>query len=95
VDQIGTSPHLSDELPVEALAALQAGNKIEAIKIVRTARHLGLKEAKDLVERYVDAHPGLREQMASAAASQGRGLLFAVVVAAAIGAAIYFLRYGG
>ena len=31
-------------------ALLTAGRKIEAIKLVREASHLGLKEAKDLVE---------------------------------------------
>jgi ribosomal protein L7/L12 len=41
------------ELPTEALAALQTGNKVEAIKLVRAARGLGLKEAKDLVDHYV------------------------------------------
>jgi hypothetical protein len=32
-------------------AALAAGNKIEAIKLLREASGLGLKEAKDAVER--------------------------------------------
>ena len=33
------------------VAALQAGNKIEAIKLCREATGLGLAEAKDFVER--------------------------------------------
>jgi ribosomal protein L7/L12 len=33
------------------LLALVGGNKIEAIKLVREHTGLGLKEAKDLVER--------------------------------------------
>lgn len=41
-----------DGLPAEALAALSRGQLIGAIKIVRAATGLGLKEAKDLVERY-------------------------------------------
>jgi hypothetical protein len=36
-------------LPPAAIAALNAGNKIEAIKIVRQEQRHGLKEAKDLV----------------------------------------------
>lgn len=43
-----------DGLPAEALAALSRGQLIEAIKIVRAVTGLGLKEAKDLVERYRD-----------------------------------------
>jgi ribosomal protein L7/L12 len=35
----------------EVRAALERGNKIEAIKLVRERTGLGLKEAKDLVER--------------------------------------------
>lgn len=41
-----------DGLPAEALAALSRGQLIEAIKIVRAATGLGLKEAKDMVERH-------------------------------------------
>ena len=45
----------SDQLGVladpEVRAALAAGNKIMAIKLVRERTGLGLKEAKDLVER--------------------------------------------
>ena len=43
-----------DGLPTEALAALARGQLIEAIKIVREKTGLGLKEAKDLVERHRD-----------------------------------------
>ena len=77
------------ELPTEALAALQIGNKIEAIKLVRAARGLDLKGAKDLVDRYVDGQPGLQRQMAVAGTEQTRKLVFAVAVAIAIGAAVY------
>jgi ribosomal protein L7/L12 len=37
----------SEVLPPEAIDALQRGNKIEAIKIVREASKLDLKDAKD------------------------------------------------
>ena len=44
-------------LPPQALDALRRGNKIEAIKLVRAAHGIGLKEAKDAVETYARAHP--------------------------------------
>jgi hypothetical protein len=44
-------------LSAEALAALQKGSKIAAIKVVRTEECLGLKEAKERVERYIETHP--------------------------------------
>lgn len=46
-------PHL----PPAAIDAIRRGSKIEAIKIVREVRLLGLKEAKDQVDAYVNAHP--------------------------------------
>lgn len=51
-----------DGLPAEALAALSRGQFIEAIKIVRAATGLGLKEAKDLVERHRDAQTPERDE---------------------------------
>lgn len=49
-------------LPAEALVALSRGQLIEAIKIVRAATGLGLKEAKDLVERHRDAQTPARDE---------------------------------
>jgi hypothetical protein len=43
-------------MPEAAIRAIQAGNKIEAIKLVREAAGLGLKEAKEAVERYERQH---------------------------------------
>ncbi|NRF69872.1 ribosomal protein L7/L12 [Aquincola sp. S2] len=42
----------SGAFPPAAIDALRRGNKIEAIRIVREHRGLGLKEAKDLVEAH-------------------------------------------
>ncbi|MDP3701140.1 MAG: ribosomal protein L7/L12 [Hylemonella sp.] len=43
-------PQPGAALPPAALAAMASGQKIEAIKLVREATGLGLKEAKDAVE---------------------------------------------
>jgi ribosomal protein L7/L12 len=51
-----------DGLPAEALAALSRGQLIEAIKTVRSATGIGLKEAKDLVERYRDRQMPVRDE---------------------------------
>ena len=48
------------ELPGEALAALAEGRKIDAVRLVREHRGIGLKEANDLVKAYQRAHPGPR-----------------------------------
>ena len=56
------------DLPTEAIAELEAGRKIEAIKIVREQERLGLKEAKLRVEGWVRDNPGrVPERQASGA----------------------------
>jgi ribosomal protein L7/L12 len=43
-------------LPPAAQSAIREGNLIEAIKVVRQERSLGLKEAKDVVDAYIQSH---------------------------------------
>ena len=73
----------SREMPAEALAALQQGNKIEAIRIVREAHGIGLKEAKDYVERHIEADPVLKAAIRAHTIqiSPAQMLRFALVVA--------------
>ena len=59
---VTVAPKPFDGLPAEALAALSRGQLIEAIKIVRAATGLGLKEAKDLVEQYRDGQAPVRDE---------------------------------
>ena len=59
-------------LPSEAVAALARGDLIQAIKIVRTATGLGLKEAKDAVEAYA-AHPDARKNLIQALGTKAEG----------------------
>lgn len=51
------------ELSNEAIVALRRGRLIEAIKLVRSTSGLGLKEAKDAVDSYINAHPELKQAM--------------------------------
>ncbi|WP_051221518.1 ribosomal protein L7/L12 [Neptunomonas japonica] len=44
------------EFEPEVLTALNAGRKIDAIKALRSLRGIGLKEAKELIDSYADAH---------------------------------------
>ena len=57
-------------LPAEALVALAAGHKIEAIRITREALGVGLKEAKQAVDRYQASSPGSAGDMRSGDAVQ-------------------------
>ncbi len=79
-----TGPRLS----LAAVAALHAGNKIEAIKITRIETRLDLKEAKDLVDAYLANHPDVREALASRSSGGAFAWLFVVIVALA--AVVYF-----
>ena len=49
----------------DEVTALWQGNKIEAVKILRQAHHLDLKDAKDKVDRYVSNEPALRQKLAT------------------------------
>ena len=78
---------MNESLPPAALQALQQGRMIEAIKIVRTECNLGLKQAKEQVEQYLQQHPELlRQSRVAQTQQQGKpqrvmwvlGLLFLV-----------------
>ena len=74
-------------LSLTAIAALQAGNKIEAIKITRVETGLGLKEAKERVEAYIACDPVLQEQFKS---NVGGSLSWIFMFLVALAAIVYF-----
>lgn len=54
----GVGPSIDrGDIPAEVVAAIQAGHKIQAIKRLREVRGIGLKEAKQAVEAYMQANP--------------------------------------
>jgi len=70
------------ELPAEVLAAIHAGRRIDAIKQLRAGCNIGLKEAKEIVDAYVDTHPGLKTTLGPKTESgSGRLVLVGVVLA--------------
>ncbi len=81
-----------EELPHEALIALRSGKLIDAIKITREKTGLGLKESKDLVDRYLDTHPNeqifIQEQLAQRSRS---GIQFLVAVLFLIDMLVWFI----
>ena len=85
----------SATIPPSAVAALQAGRKIEAIKLVREADGIGLKEAKDAVERYVALHPELQAQIAMQNLEVGKKFWGWVLFVAAIVALLLYFRSRG
>lgn len=80
-------------LPLAAITALRAGNKIEAIKVVRIERNTGLKEAKDIVEDYLQSQPELKSAFANAQSEDSRSGLLGIAMLVIIGLLVwYFLR---
>lgn len=53
--QVAPAPVRSGELPADVRAAASAGDRIGAIKLLREHTGLGLKEAKDLLDRELPA----------------------------------------
>lgn len=73
-------PGAADEerngLPASVLAALDQGEMIEAIKRLREAHGLGLKEAKDRIDAHRARHPGVGARIATVQGASARaGLL--------------------
>ncbi|MGE0469046.1 MAG: ribosomal protein L7/L12 [Nitrospira sp.] len=60
---MSNKPRRSPDLPKSAVQALRHGNLIEAIKVVRQERNLGLKEAKGVVEAYLASQPAIKKKM--------------------------------
>ncbi|WP_445938485.1 ribosomal protein L7/L12 [Pseudomonas sp.] len=76
------------DLPVEVVAALECGRKIEAIKLLRELRGIGLKEAKDAVDDY---GPARQAGGMSVVQSGGHGGIFWLLGLLVLGAAVAWL----
>ncbi|OGI39782.1 MAG: hypothetical protein A2140_08820 [Candidatus Muproteobacteria bacterium RBG_16_62_13] len=81
-------------LPDDVVAALRQGNKIAAIRRLREAWKIGLKEAKDHIDAQVAADPALRQKLQSASRSGVRGCLFWLILFLFIGYSAYQLLSG-
>lgn len=86
--KMSNKPRRSPDLPKAAVEALRHGNVIEAIKVVRHERDIGLKEAKNLVEAYIASQPALKNKIdkviATAQQNFVRWLIGLLVLAAAV-----------
>ncbi len=73
-----------------AVSALRRGQVVEAIKLVRVERNIGLKEAKEQVEAYVHTQPALRNRLLQAHADAREGLLRWVIFVLVGGVGLFF-----
>ncbi len=81
-------------LPATVLQALENGHTIEAIKRLRAAEGLGLKEAKDIIDAHLQGRPMVRAHPGAAPMgfSAGSGVPPAVLQALAAGNKIEAIR---
>jgi ribosomal protein L7/L12 len=63
-----------DQVPLGAISSLHQGDLIGAIRQTREATGRGLKDSKEAVESYLEAHPHVRDQFRSAARRHGGGV---------------------
>lgn len=84
---------MSPMIPTEALQVLRNGQLIDAIKITRKQTGLGLKESKDLVEKYLKDHPHenvhIQQQLAQ---HRHSGIKFLVAVFLIIALLIWWMK---
>ena len=64
-------------LPADVIAAIHANRKIDAIKLLREHRNIGLKEAKQAVDAYVRENKHLLPEQSSGC---GPGTLIVIVL---------------
>lgn len=89
------SPADPVHLPEAAIAALQQGRKLEAIKVVRKVHRLSLKEAKERVEAYAAQHPELPAPAPAPLALTLRGCLTGLLLLTALLMTWRYLRPTG
>jgi hypothetical protein len=77
-----------DPLPAEVIAAAERGETIEAIKILRARTGMGLAEAKDAVDAWVEGHP-VAFGSAPADGGSSRILVF-MILGLGVALALYF-----
>ncbi len=83
-----------NQLPSDVLRAIEAGRKIEAIKMLRDATGLGLANAKVLVDRVSRTHGPKKPVYSAADPSSGAAKWLASLVAVMVMATAYFFYNG-
>jgi len=82
-------PSTDDEIPTGTLIALQRGQLIEAIRSYREHHQVGLKDAKEAVEDYLERNPLARRQFKAAVSRRRRPVVrvfwFLLIAGLAVG----------
>lgn len=85
--------HLVGRLPSSVIDAIQSGRKIEAIKSIREQYKLGLKEAKHVVDAYIDENgEDESEEPRTVGITIERVILMLIVIAILYGLYDYLIK---
>jgi hypothetical protein len=74
----------SSELSPDVMQAIEAGRKIDAIKLLRAERGIDLKEAKDVIDQAVATYREANPEYEERSSSGGLSSIIGFVVLAAI-----------
>ena len=90
----GAPPGTEMPLPPTVMQALRSGNQIEAIRLVREHRGLGLREAKLMVDAMVAGDPSLHGNLSPGSPRRSSSLLW-LAIFLAVAAYILYRFLGG
>ncbi len=86
-ESLSTQDAASTDLPLAAIAFLEQGQLIAAVRATRGRSGIGLKDAKDRVDRYLAEHAGTRQRFQGRVAAERarwRSLALLLLVAAVL-----------
>lgn len=86
-----------DSIPPQAVRMLEKGRLIDAIKETRQAKGIGLKDAKETVERYLDNNQVLRTRFKAASSEIAKDQLLKLLAITALAtlAAMTYFKFSG
>lgn len=67
------------ELPADVIAEIESNRKVNAIKLLRSQQGIGLKEAKQIVDSYMEKHP-FGSRLGPSESEGGIGRIFVLVI---------------
>lgn len=74
ISEITTVPPLNSALSPAAVTALWKGQVIDAITLVHLEQNIGLDEAKDVIDTYLQSQPALKNHIHKARADAREGV---------------------
>lgn len=83
------------EISDQVISAIDAGHKIEAIKILREETGLGLKDAKDVVDSIAREKRGESGGAPGMVEEGGAGGMIKMIVVIAVVLGVYFYFFAG